>query len=50
MSYTYSFDKIKTSTLDPADFMQSQNDEYEMNNELEFDFIDVGSFDPDEML
>ena len=50
MSYVYSFDVPTKSTLDPADFMQAQNDEYEMNNELEFDFVDVGSFDPDEIL
>ena len=50
MTYTYSFDKDTRSSLNPADFMQSQNDEYEMNNELDFDFVDVGEFDPDEVL
>ena len=50
MSYKYSFDLPTRSTLDPVDFVQAQNDEYEMNNELEFDFINVGSFDPDEIL
>ena len=48
--YTYSFDRDTKSSLDPADFIQAQNDEYEMNNDLEFDFVDVGSFDPDEIL
>jgi hypothetical protein len=50
MSYKYSFDLPTKSTLDPVDFVQAQNDEYEMSNELDFDFVDVGYFDADEIL
>ena len=50
MSYTYSFDTKAKSTLDPADFMQEQNDLWEQENSDEFSFLEVGSFDPDEIL
>ena len=48
MTYTYSWEK--TSTISPLDFITEQNNEYEMNNDLDFDFVDVGDFDPDEVL
>lgn len=51
MSYTYSFERTK-STLDPADFMQEQNDIFETENSDEFAdlFLDVDNFDLDEIL
>jgi hypothetical protein len=53
MTYTYSFDRVK-STLDPADFIQDQNNEFEenqeMNNEFDFDLGELGKFDPYEIL
>lgn len=51
MSYTYSFERTR-STLDPADFIQEQNDIYETENSDEFTdvFLDVDKFDPDEIL
>lgn len=49
MTYTYSFERTK-STLDPADFMQEQNDLWEQENSDEFQFLDTPDFDPDEVL
>ena len=48
MSYTYSWER--TSTLSPADFVQDQNDIWEDENSDEFTFLEVGNFDPDEIL
>ena len=52
MTYQYSWEK--TNTLSPSDFIQEQNDEFEMFNEFENDlediFVDVEEFDTDEIL
>jgi len=48
MSYTYSWER--TNTLNPADFMQEQNDIWEEENSDEFEFLDTPDFDPDEVL
>ena len=49
MSYTYSFDKVR-STLSPSDFIQEQNNEWESDSDEGFDYIQVSNFDPDEIL
>lgn len=48
MTYTYSWEK--TSTLSPLDFITEQNDNWELENSDEFQFIDTPDFDPDEIL
>ena len=51
-SYTYSWDR--THTLSPADFVQEQNDLFDLfsdeESEINSVFISVSNFDTDEIL
>ena len=49
MSYTYSFDKVR-STLSPSDFIQEQNNEWESDSDEDFAFLAIDPFDTDEIL
>lgn len=49
MTYQMSWERTR---IDPLEFIQEQNNQYEETNsdELDFDFVDVEDFDLDEVL